>query len=68
MVTFESYEEFVSQFDLKVLDSLGGLASVGVLSCGLVRACEIEFSINSLAFSSDAVHTQVILLRSPDTL
>ena len=45
MDKFISYEECDSQFNLKVLDSLGGLDPVGVLSCDLVRAFDIEFSI-----------------------
>ena len=68
MVKLISFEEFYSQFDLKFLDSQGGLASVGVLSWSLVRACEIAFSINLPVFSCIAVHAQVIILRSPDTL
>ena len=66
--SYDSYDEYDTQFDLKVLDSLGGLASVDVLSCGLVRACEIAFSINLLVFSYAAVHAWVILFRSLDTL
>ena len=46
VVKFASYKEFDSQFDLKVIDSLGRLASVGVMSCSLVRAFKIDVSIN----------------------
>ena len=68
VVKFTSYGEFNSQFDLKVLDFLGGLDSVGVLHCGLVRTCKIAFFIILPVFSCATVHVQVILLRSPDTL
>ena len=40
----------------------------GIMSCCLVRACEIAFSVNLPVFSCAAVHTQVILLISPETL
>ena len=40
----------------KVLESLAELASVGILSCGLVRDCTLAFFIRLLVFSCAAVH------------
>ena len=53
-VQFASYEEFDYLFAPKVLESLAGLR--GIMSCGLVRACKIAFSINLPVFSCAAVH------------
>ena len=66
VVQFAWYEEFDSWFAPKVLESLVGLGSI--MSCSLVQACKIAFSINLLAFSSAVVPTLVILLLSLDTL
>ena len=46
----------------------GGLASLGVLSCGLARTGKIAFSIYLPVFSCIVVDVQMILSRSPDTL
>ena len=65
-VQFVSYEELDSQFAQKVLEYLAGLGDV--ISCGLVRACQIAFPINLTVLSCTAGHAQVILLISLDTL
>ena len=67
-VRFVSFDEFDTQFDVKVLGPLGEIAPVGVLSWGLARACEIVSCVNLLVFCCAIVHTWMILCRSPDTL
>ena len=66
VIQFPKYEEFDSQLAPNVLGYLAGLGYI--MSCGLVRACEIAFSINLSVFSCAVVHTQLTLLISPNTL
>ena len=51
IVQFALYEEFDSQFAPEVLEAGFG----GIMSHGLVGACEIAFSVNLMVFSSVVV-------------